>query len=320
MNHTIKGIILVAAITSMLVVGATAMIPLTQNTYASSHRHQDNIANQQDDTYRSPGSQSSNIVIQESGKGNSATAFSDQSSNLQQNQPTSLQQDPQANKDKRFPITLNVLPNQTITNTNVNPNRNTAGSNSSSASDASNDNTINNAALARQRQADASCAVALTCTEGTTTVTPPTTVATVTGSGTAENTNPNNRLTCPNGSALSATITFDASETTGGVVSGTWTISDARNAAGTSFGVKSGTFSGGDISRNSYHLTGVENVDEACSQFGGGVVPNPVTISGQCGTRVAIEFLANQLPQNPPGFPPFRESGTFTGNVNCVVS
>ena len=101
------------------------------------------------------------------------------------------------------------------------------------------------------------------------------------------------------------------------MVSGTWTIS-----AGTSFGVTSGTFSGGDISRNSYHLTGVENVDEACSQFGfgGGVVPNPVTISGQCGTGVAIEFLANQLPQNPPGFPPFRESGTFTGNVNCVVS
>jgi hypothetical protein len=326
MNHTIKGIIIVAAIASMLVVGAT-MIPLAQNTYASSHRHsefksQDDILNQQDGTYRSPGSESSNVAIQESGKGNSPTAYSDQSSNIQQNQPTLQQQNPQSNKDKdtKFPITLNVLPNQRITNTNVNPNRNTASSNSSSASDASNDNTINNTALARQRQAEASCAVALTCPEGSTTVTPPTTAGTVTGSGTAENTNPNNRLTCPNGSALSATITFDASETTGGVVSGTWTISDARNAAGTSFGVKSGTFSGGDISRNSYHLTGVENVDEACSQFGGGVVPNPVTISGQCGTRVAIEFLANQLPQNPPGFPPFRESGTFTGNVNCVVS
>jgi hypothetical protein len=142
----------------------------------------------------------------------------------------------------------------------------------------------------------------------------------VTGSGTAENTNLNNRLNCPNGSALSATITFHASETNGGTVSGTWTISDARNAAGTSFGIKSGTFNGGDIGRNNYHLTGVENVDEACSQFGGGVTPNPIAISGQCGTGVAIEFLANQLPQNPPGFPPFRESGTFTGNVNCIVS
>src|SRR5919202_5088060 len=122
MNHTIKGIIIVAAIASMLVMGLS-MFPLAQNTYASSHRHQDNIANQGDDTYRSPGSQSSNVAIQESGKGNSATAFSDQSSNLQQNQPTSSQQqNPQANKDKdkNFPITLNVLPDQRIINTNVN--------------------------------------------------------------------------------------------------------------------------------------------------------------------------------------------------------
>jgi hypothetical protein len=178
MNHTIKGILIVASIASMLVVGIN-MIPLAQNTYASSHRQQDKIANQQDGTYRSPGSESSNVAIQESGKGNSATSFSDQSSNIQQqNQPTSSQQqDPQSNKDKdnKFPITLNVLPDQRITNTNVNPNRNTASSNSSSASDASNDNTINNTALARQRQADASCAVALTCPEGTTTVTPPAT-------------------------------------------------------------------------------------------------------------------------------------------------
>src|SRR5438045_588714 len=102
MNHTIKGIIIVAAIASMLVVGLS-MVPLAQNTYASSHRHQDNIANQGDDTYRSPGSESSNVVVQESGKGNSATSFSDQSSNLQQqNQPISSQQqqEAQANKDK----------------------------------------------------------------------------------------------------------------------------------------------------------------------------------------------------------------------------
>jgi hypothetical protein len=178
MNHTIKGILIVAAIASMLVVGIN-IIPLAQNTYASSHRHsefkkasENNILNQGDDTYRSPGSQSSNVAIQESGKGNSATAFSDQSSNVQQNQTTLQQQNPQANKDKdnKFPITLNVLPNQRITNTNVNPNTNTAGSNSSSASDASNDNTINNTALARQRQAEASCAVAVTCPEANTTI------------------------------------------------------------------------------------------------------------------------------------------------------
>jgi hypothetical protein len=177
MNHTIKGILIVVVITSMLVVGMN-MIPLAQNTYASSHRYQDNILNQKDETYRSPGSQSSNVGIQDSGKGNSPTAYSDQSSNTQQqNQPTLQQQNPQANKNKdnKFPITLNVLPDQRITNNNVNPNRNTADSNSGSASDASNNNTIDNTALARQRQAEASCAVALTCSEGSTTVTPPTT-------------------------------------------------------------------------------------------------------------------------------------------------
>jgi hypothetical protein len=35
MNDTIKGIIIVAAITSMLVVGATTMIPIMQNSFAS---------------------------------------------------------------------------------------------------------------------------------------------------------------------------------------------------------------------------------------------------------------------------------------------
>src|ERR671931_234641 len=101
MNHTIKSIIIAAAIASMLVVGIN-MIPLAQNTYASSHRHsefkkasenknqqsksQDNILNQGDDTYRSPGSESSNVAIQESGKGNSPTAYSDQSSNIQEQQ------------------------------------------------------------------------------------------------------------------------------------------------------------------------------------------------------------------------------------------
>jgi hypothetical protein len=143
----------------------------------------------------------------------------------------------------------------------------------------------------------------------------------VTGSGTAPNTSPNSRITCPNGSALAGTITFHATKTTGGVISGTWTIQASQiDLNGPPVGVKSGTFNGGDIGTNNYHLTGVENVDQACSQFGGGVTPNPITISGQCGTGVAIEFLANQLPQSPPGFPPFRESGTFTGNVNCVVS
>jgi hypothetical protein len=150
--------------------------------------------------------------------------------------------------------------------------------------------------------------------------TPTTTSNQVTGSGTASNTSPDTRLTCPNGSALSANITFQANQVNG-MVSGTWSISDARNAAGTSFGDKSGTFNGGNIGVNNYQLTGIENVDVACSQFGGGFVPNPISISGQCGTGVTIRFFAQQIPQNPiTGFPPFAENGNFTGNVNCISS
>jgi hypothetical protein len=142
----------------------------------------------------------------------------------------------------------------------------------------------------------------------------------VTGSGTASNTSPDTRLTCPNGSALSANITFQANQVNG-IVSGTWSISDARNAAGTSFGDKSGTFNGGSIGTDNYQLTGIENVDVACSQFGGGLVPNPISISGQCGTGVTIRFSAQQIPQDPiTGFPPFAENGNFTGNVNCISS
>jgi hypothetical protein len=144
----------------------------------------------------------------------------------------------------------------------------------------------------------------------------------VTGSGTATNLSPNSRITCPNGSALAGTITFHATKTNGGVVSGTWTIQASQiDLNGPPVGVKSGTFNGGDISTNNYHLTGVENVDEACSQFGGGFVPNPISITGQCGTGVKIIFLANQIPQNPiTHFPPFPESAIFDGNVNCIVS
>ena len=144
----------------------------------------------------------------------------------------------------------------------------------------------------------------------------------VTGSGTATNLSPNSRITCPNGSALAGTITFHATSTTGGVVSGTWTIkANQIDLNGPPVGVKSGTFNGGDISTSNYHLTGIENVDEACSQFGGGFVPNPISITGQCGTGVKIIFLANQIPQNPvTHFPPFPESAIFDGNVNCIVS
>ena len=43
MNHTIKGILIVAAITSMLVVGAT-MVPIMQNSFAHKKSAEDNQA------------------------------------------------------------------------------------------------------------------------------------------------------------------------------------------------------------------------------------------------------------------------------------
>lgn len=132
----------------------------------------------------------------------------------------------------------------------------------------------------------------------------------VTGSGTA--TFPNEQVFCPNGSVIpEATIEFTATETNG-VISGTWTIT-STDPTNPTFGVKRGTFNGGNIDTNSYTLTGTETVDEACSQFGGGVVPNPMQISGQCGTGVTINFEAQRIP-------PFErpESGTFAGDVTCV--
>ena len=47
MNHTIKGIILVAAITSMLVVGAS-MVPVMQNALAHKKERSDSVTNTND--------------------------------------------------------------------------------------------------------------------------------------------------------------------------------------------------------------------------------------------------------------------------------
>lgn len=133
----------------------------------------------------------------------------------------------------------------------------------------------------------------------------------VTGSGAA--TFPDERVECPNGSVIAeATIEFTATETNNGEMSGTWTITSIDP----SVGVKSGTFSGGSIDTNSYTLTGTEEVDEACSQFGGGVVPNPMEISGQCGTGVTINFEAERIPHPFDIWIP--ERGTFTGDVTCI--
>jgi len=179
MNHTTKGIILVAAIASMLVVGLN-MIPLSQNTYASSSRHSEfkkapeehknsksaeNHLNQVDTTYRSPGSRTSNVAVQENGKDNSGTAFTDLSSNVEQNQTTLAQ--PQSSqsghdsdkdkKDRNFPVIVNVLPKL------KNENTNSLEGNVSSINDASNDNTIRNRNAQNQTDGQNTCIIAGEC-------------------------------------------------------------------------------------------------------------------------------------------------------------
>ncbi|MBV9178656.1 MAG: hypothetical protein JO297_16645 [Nitrososphaeraceae archaeon] len=175
MNHTTKGIVIVAAIASMLVVGLN-MIPLSQNTYASSSRHSEfkktadenknsksgeNNLNQVDTTYRSPGSKTSNVAVQENGKGNTATAFTDLSSNVEQNQTTMAQ--PQSShdsdkKDRSFPVTVNVVPNF------KNENTNSVVGNTSSAADASNANTLSNRNAQNQTDGQNACLIAGECT------------------------------------------------------------------------------------------------------------------------------------------------------------
>jgi hypothetical protein len=72
MNHTIKGIIIVAAITSMLVLGATTMVPIMQNASARS-------TNTNTNTNSADSSSSSNATADNTNNiDNTATASSNQ--------------------------------------------------------------------------------------------------------------------------------------------------------------------------------------------------------------------------------------------------
>ena len=178
MNHPTKGIVIVAAIASMLVVGLN-VIPLSQNTYASSSRHSDfkkapeehknsksaaNHLNQQIFCYRSKCT-GGNTAIQQHGNDNSATGFTDLSNNVQQNQTTLAQ--PQSSqsghdsdkdkKDRNFPVIVNVLPKL------KNENTNSLEGNVSSINDASNDNTIRNRNAQNQTDGQNTCIIAGEC-------------------------------------------------------------------------------------------------------------------------------------------------------------
>jgi|ERR687887_615350 hypothetical protein len=66
---------------------------------------------------------------------------------------------------------------------------------------------------------------------------------------------------------------------------------------------KEGSITGGHISGKQFTVTGVEEIDNLCSSQ----VPATITITGQCGQGVPIQFRASN-----------GEQGQFTGNVACA--
>jgi hypothetical protein len=96
MNHTMIAIIIV--ISTLVIVGPN-VAPLLQKEAYASLKHpfktgsfKSQLLNQLCMIYRSPYSSCQNVAMQNLGKGNSATGWGDQSSNLQQNQTTQPQQ------------------------------------------------------------------------------------------------------------------------------------------------------------------------------------------------------------------------------------
>jgi hypothetical protein len=111
-------------------------------------------------------------------------------------------------------------------------------------------------------------------------------------------------LTCRNtGVSWNAVIQLSATKQSG-KISGDWSISVAGQP--TLFGNKRGSITAGQITANSFSLTGFEFADTLCNISS---LPITITISGQCGTNVPIRFVAaNGI-----------EIGTFTGGVGCTT-
>jgi hypothetical protein len=85
-----------------------------------------------------------------------------------------------------------------------------------------------------------------------------------------------------------------------GTVSGNWLIDNVEDPNLR----KEGAITGGQIGGKRFTLTGIESFDVLC--FSGGT-PATVTITGECGQGVTIQFRASN-----------GEEGEFTGNVACT--
>jgi hypothetical protein len=101
-----------------------------------------------------------------------------------------------------------------------------------------------------------------------------------------------------------ASITFSAQQI-GSTINGQFKI--VVNFGGGTIADKTGTLNGLQISGSSFTITGTELARDACNAipFPG---PTGVTISGQCGTGVPIQFISAE-----------GERATFTGNVACTT-
>jgi hypothetical protein len=107
------------------------------------------------------------------------------------------------------------------------------------------------------------------------------------------------QLNCPSGSSPPGdeAIFFGADKFRGSILGDFFLQSQETGLS------KEGTIFGGHISGKHFTLTGIESLDDLCSSQ----VPTTITITGQCGQGVPIQFRASN-----------GEQGQFTGNVACA--
>jgi hypothetical protein len=135
----------------------------------------------------------------------------------------------------------------------------------------------------------------------TTTPTPTPTTIQVSGQGEGQN-------VCPKATVLNpASITFSVQQSGNAATQGQFEI--AVQTIRGSF-TKTGTLDSVQITGNSFTITGTElsagNEVIRCEDI---LVPPTATITGQCGTGVAIQFATAD-----------GERATFTGNVECTTT
>jgi hypothetical protein len=109
-----------------------------------------------------------------------------------------------------------------------------------------------------------------------------------------------NGLTCPDGSTTGAGINFQATK----FASGSFDYNSGLNIGNQGGTSKQGQISSGNISKNSYSLSGVLGNDQ-CNNSSE-PTPATFTVSGKCGDNVLIKYSDSN-----------GEKGVFLGDVHC---